>query len=64
MPITAIIPDWQQKSFRCHFCGRTESVKYITTILVIDSIPYETRKEEAHTCNRCTLTMIGEYLNE
>lgn len=24
-----IIPNWQEKNLRCHFCGETRSVKYM-----------------------------------
>lgn len=52
-----LIPNWQDRKLKCHFCGDTRSVKYKTKILVIDTIPNtEETEKEVCVCHRCALT--------
>jgi transcription elongation factor Elf1 len=39
------IPNWKDKSLKCHFCGTTKSVKYVVELYGV----------EVCTCNRCVL---------
>lgn len=59
MKIISIIPIEERSKCRCHFCGETRSVKYITEIFdpVIDNKP-----SRVCCCNKCIL--IGEKTNE
>lgn len=47
-----IIPNWQDKLLRCHFCGETRSVKYVVELkgAVCDNKPLE-----VCACNKCAL---------
>lgn len=53
--------NWRNENLKCYFCGETESVKYKTTLIVIDSIPVDVRdaEKEVCICNKCALRMIG-----
>lgn len=50
MKIISIIPIKDRNKCRCHFCGETRSVKYITEII---STP---RNRRVFCCNKCILT--------
>ena len=52
MKIHSVIPIEKRKNYRCHFCGTTRSVKYVTEIFdpVIDSKP-----TKVCCCNKCIL---------
>ena len=52
-------PNWRNENLKCYFCGETKSVKYKTTLIVIDSFPNEDVEKEVCTCNKCALRMIG-----
>lgn len=58
MKIISIIPVSQRDKCRCHFCGETRSVKYITEVidLVVDNKP-----TQVCCCNKCIL--IGGKIN-
>ena len=47
-----IIPNWQKKKLRCHFCGETRSVKY--EIEVFDPVISD-KPTFVCVCNRCVL---------
>ena len=53
--------NWRNENLKCYFCGETKSVKYKTTLIVIDSIPVDARDAEREVCicNKCALRMIG-----
>jgi hypothetical protein len=55
-----LIPNWRDKNLKCYFCGETKSVKYKTTVIVVDSIPVDSRdaEKEVCICNKCVLHMI------
>lgn len=59
MKIHSIIPIDKRQNYRCHFCGKTRSVKYITEIMdpVIDNKP-----TKVCCCNKCIL--IGGKAND
>lgn len=52
-----LIANWQNEKNRCHFCGKTRSVKYIV----------ETEENEevksVKCCNLCALLRIGNDNN-
>ncbi len=51
-----LIPNWQAQDLTCEFCGTKKSVKYKTTMAVVDSITFETILEkEVCACNKCAL---------
>lgn len=51
MKIHSIIPTDKRKDCKCHFCGETRSVKYITEIInTIDNKP-----TKVCCCNKCIL---------
>ncbi len=51
-----LIPNWQEQDLTCAFCGSKKSVKYKTTAIIIDSIPYgEKSEKEVCVCNKCAL---------
>ena len=41
-----LIPNWNKKDLRCHFCGTNKSVKYESNV----------DGEKVCVCNRCVLT--------
>ncbi len=43
-----LIPEWQKKNFRCHFCGETKSVKYEMNV----------DGNNVCVCNKCVLLNI------
>lgn len=47
-----LIPNWQNKNLRCHFCNETRSVKYETEVFdpVISDKP-----TMVCVCNKCAL---------
>lgn len=47
-----LIPNWQNKNLRCHFCDETRSVKYETEVFdpVISDKP-----TMVCICNKCAL---------
>ena len=47
-----LIPDWNKRNLRCHFCGATKSAKYEMEVFdpVVDSKP-----SKVCVCNRCVL---------
>ena len=47
-----LIPKWQDKLLRCHFCGTNKSVKYAVELhgAICDNKPLE-----VCACNRCAL---------
>lgn len=55
-----INPNWRSENLKCYFCGETRSVKYKTTVIVIDSFPNENAEKEVCICNKCALRMIGK----
>lgn len=60
-----INPNWQNEDLKCHFCGKTKSVKYKTKIIIVDTIPNnEDPEKEVCICNRCALHMIGIEKNK
>lgn len=48
----SLIPDWQTKNLRCHFCGETRSVKY--SMEVHNPIIHDGPTKVA-VCNKCAL---------
>lgn len=47
-----LIPNWQDRKLKCHFCGDTRSVKYEMKIHDFESpIP-----KTVCVCSRCALT--------
>ena len=49
-----LIPNWQDQDLTCDFCGSKKSVKYKTTMTVVDSITGEKILEtEVCVCNKC-----------
>lgn len=53
-----INPNWQNKNLQCHFCRNTQSVKYKTKVVIIDTIPASKNAEkEICICNKCALFM-------
>lgn len=49
-------PNWLNENLRCHFCGNTQSVKYKTKVIIIDTIPNsEDVEKEVCICNKCVL---------
>lgn len=53
-----LIPDWNKKNLRCHFCGATKSVKY--EMEIFDPV-VSNEKTKVCVCNKCVL---GGILNE
>ena len=51
-----LIPKWQNKSLRCHFCGETRSVKY--------SVYVEKYYGDVPCCNKCALQFAKEGAND
>lgn len=47
-----LIPNWQNKRLRCHFCGTTRSVKY--TVKVFDPV-VSNQTTDVCACNMCAL---------
>lgn len=47
-----LIPNWQDKSLRCHFCGTTKSVKY-----TVES--NDNKSQEVYACNKCALIHVN-----
>lgn len=59
-----INPNWQNEDLKCHFCGKTKSVKYKTKVIIIDTILTDNPSEkEVCVCNICALRMIGNNSN-
>ena len=51
-----LIPNWQEQDLTCGFCGSKKSVKYKTTMTIVDSITWEKILEkEVYACNKCAL---------
>lgn len=52
-----LIPNWQNKSLRCHFCDETRSVKYETEVFdpVISDKP-----TMVCICNKCVLRYANQ----
>lgn len=46
------IPNWQDKSLRCHFCGTTKSVKYTVELF---GASCDDKRVEVCACNKCAL---------
>ena len=49
-----LIANWQNETSRCHFCGKTKSVKYITDIEENGEI------KSVKCCNLCALLRVGK----
>lgn len=52
-----VIRNWQHKEFRCHFCGKTRSVKYTVTV---NDPTVDDKPTEVYCCNKCALMQIGK----
>lgn len=55
LPIIRLFDDWQEKKFRCWFCGTDKSVKY--------TMRYKESGNETQTvyiCSRCALPFMGQ----
>lgn len=51
-----INPNWHNEHLKCHFCGNTQSVKYKTKVVIIDTIPNsESAEKEVCICSKCAL---------
>ena len=55
-----LIPKWQDKLLRCHFCGTNKSVKYAVELhgAICDNKPLE-----VSVCNKCALLYDKERDN-
>lgn len=50
--------NWHNENLKCHFCRSTQSVKYKTKVLIIDTIPNnENSEKEVCICNKCVSLM-------
>ena len=48
--------NWYNENLTCHFCGNTQSVKYKTKVVIVDTIPNsENTEKEVCICNKCAL---------
>lgn len=47
-----LIPNWQDKLLRCHFCGTTKSVKYAVEL---KGAYCDNKRLEVFACNKCAL---------
>ena len=56
-----LIPDWNKKNLRCHFCGETKSVKYTTKTTFL---PNGILLREVYVCNKCALRAMINQCNE
>lgn len=56
-----LIPDWRTKNLRCHFCGKTQSVKYSMKILnpVVSDKP-----TDVCVCNLCALRYSDKQIED
>ena len=54
-----LIPNWQTQDLTCEFCGTKKSVKYKTTMTVVDSITWEKylRKKCVHVISVRSFTL-------
>lgn len=57
-PSIQLIPDWQNKEYRCYFCGSIKSVKY--TEEIFDPVINDRGLSKVCVCNRCALLHIGK----
>lgn len=56
-----LISNWRNKNLRCHFCDKTESVKYTMKVFdpVIDSKPVY-----VYVCNKCAARYNNKQIKE
>ena len=52
-----LIPNWQNKNLRCHFCDETRSVKYETE--VFDPVVSD-KPTMVCICNKCVLRYTNQ----
>ena len=51
-----LIPNWQEQGLTCERCDSKKSVKYKTTLAVVDSVTLKKVFEtEICVCNKCAL---------
>lgn len=52
-----LIPDWQNKLLKCHFCKTTKSVKYAVELF---GAICDNKRLEVCACNKCALMYEGK----
>jgi hypothetical protein len=50
-----IIPNWQDKLLKCHFCGTNKSVKYAVEL---HGAICDNKHLEVCVCNKCALLFV------
>ena len=53
-----LIKDWQNKPYRCYFCGEKRSVKY--EVEISDPVIDSNKPTWVCACNKCALLMGGK----